>query len=297
MFNKYGGGSAPGRSAGNDAKADEFVGMGQALMRSQDARGALDFFDKALQINPRHELALMFKGTALGALGRVQEAETCFDRLLAQNPRSEAALFGKGMSVMQLHGRFEEALGYLEKSRALGYAGAAEAINVCKKMIAGKKNMSSNSQAADLIAKGRRIVLEDRWSEALACAEQALKLDPNSDAAWTVKGIALGGLGRAREAHAAYDKALAINNRNEDAWFNKGVEFREAGENERAIACYDKIIEFMPGYKMAWFNKGGALMVGLRRYREALVCYEEAQRLGVSHAAGAITQCRQLMGG
>lgn len=106
----------------------------------------------------------------------------------------------------------------------------------------------------------------------------------------------LGELGRPEEALVCYDHALEINPHLEQAWSNKGTVLDELGLSEEALACLDRALAINPRFELAWFNKGAALVNGFQRYREALMCFEEAQQLGNPQAAQVIAQLRQALG-
>jgi tetratricopeptide (TPR) repeat protein len=115
-------------------------------------------------------------------------------------------------------------------------------------------------------------------------------------AQWMNKGASLSNLGRSEEALACYDRALAINPQDAEAWSNKGNALGALGRSEEALACYDRALAINPQLAQAWSNKGVVLANDFQLYREALACFEEAQRLGLPQAAQAIALCRQMLG-
>jgi serine/threonine protein kinase len=64
--------------------------------------------------------------------------------------------------------------------------------------------------AEELLAQAILLNRNDKPQEALAKAEEALKLEPNNADAWAAKGFSLAKLDRENEAIAAYDRALEI---------------------------------------------------------------------------------------
>jgi superkiller protein 3 len=148
-----------------------------------------------------------------------------------------------------------------------------------------------------------------RWEEALACFEQALRINPhNEDALWN-QGDALVNLEH-------YDEALevseALTSRFPDrwqAWYNRawcceklelfdqvitaarqviqlcpdnedgyellGNALLKKEKYDEALQAYDKALGLCPTYWSVWASKGLCLL-NLERYEEALPCFETA---------------------
>lgn len=60
-----------------------------------------------------------------------------------------------------------------------------------------------------------------------------------------------------------------------DAYNNKGNFLYSLRRYEEAIACYDKALEIDANYAYPWYNKGNSL-AKLERYEEAIACYDNA---------------------
>lgn len=160
-----------------------------------------------------------------------------------------------------------------------------------------------------VIRNGKRALDAGRLDEALREANDALKLKPEYDAAWILRGTVqrrmadLGGalqsfaqalksnreseegwmglaavlhdLSRFREEVEAYDELLRLRPRLVEAWINKGAALHSQKDFAGAIACYDRVLAIRPEHAAAWNNKGAALL-RLRREGEALRCFDEA---------------------
>lgn len=70
---------------------------------------ALECYNLALQLDPAHFEALVYKGTTLTELQHYEEALECFEKVLKYAPELEEAVLGKGFALLGL-GRTEEAL-------------------------------------------------------------------------------------------------------------------------------------------------------------------------------------------
>ena len=132
---------------------------------------------------------------------------------------------------------------------------------------------------------GRALNYLTRLPEGLAACERALALDPALAIAWTGKGYALDGLKRPlQEQLDAYEHATALDPANAIAWSNKGVTLRALGRYAEALLAYDRALALAPNDAVAWTNKGNVLHE-LQRYAEALLAYDRATSLDPTSAA------------
>jgi tetratricopeptide (TPR) repeat protein len=69
---------------------------GDALYKQGRYQEAIEYYDRALAMDPNDVSALNNKGNALGDLGRYQEAIEYYDRALAIDPNDADALYNKG---------------------------------------------------------------------------------------------------------------------------------------------------------------------------------------------------------
>jgi tetratricopeptide (TPR) repeat protein len=81
-----------------------------------------------------------------------------------------------------------------------------------------------------------------------------------------------------------YDKAIvSYENYNAEAYNSKGNVLDELKKYKEAIVCYNKALEIDPGYDVAYYNKGNALY-NLYKHKEALVCYNKAIKIDLAEA-------------
>jgi len=111
----------------------------------------------------------------------------------------------------------------------------------------------------------RGVALYDQfdYTEAIDCFDEATKICPQYEEAWSMKGDAylIGRFGffsdnNPTEAIRCYDEALKINPRNETVWNNKGTAFNDLRQYDEAIKCYDQALNINPQYAEAWYGKG-----------------------------------------
>ena len=125
------------------------------------------------------------------------------------------------------------------------------------------------------ILRGHTLRRLGQDEEAMRSFAQALRQSPDSEEGWLGLAAVLHAMGRLAEEAEAYDKVLRIHPRLVQAWINKGAALHELKDYAGALACYDKVLALRPEHAAAWNNRGAALLrlgdgAGARR------CFEEA---------------------
>jgi len=214
---------------------------------------ALKHFDRVIRLDSDFFKAWHYKGvaldglgTALGEIGKYEEAIACYNKVLVINPRYEYAWFNKGNSLVNL-GRYEEAIAC--------YDNALQIEPKYKPAWINKGNVLRNL---------------GRYEKAIACYDKAIQIEPKDATAWNNKGIALRNLGRYDKAIACYDKALQIEPKDATTWNNKGNVLGDLVRYEEAIACYDKALQIEPKYELAQNNRN-LMLTFLGRFEDAQV--------------------------
>lgn len=88
---------------------------GQTLLDAHEPEKALECFDGALGLDPKHAEALVKKGGALEKLGKTEEAIACYDRAIEANSALTIAHLHKGGLFNRL-ARYDEALQCYEQA-------------------------------------------------------------------------------------------------------------------------------------------------------------------------------------
>jgi tetratricopeptide (TPR) repeat protein len=88
---------------------------GQSLLVANEPRKALECFDTALGLQPKHADALVKKGGALEKLGQLDEAIACYDRAIEMDGGMTIAYLHKGGLFNRLS-RYDEALHCYEQA-------------------------------------------------------------------------------------------------------------------------------------------------------------------------------------
>ena len=143
---------------------------------------------------------------------------------------------------------------------------------------------------------GRALLEADRYPEALAQCEEALRLKPDNPEAHFNLGFLLQQTGKPQEAISEYERALRLKPDHFEARFNLGVALEKEGRESEAIQHYEQALRSYPDYVEAHVNLGNALL-RMGKAQEAIEHYEQALRINPDYAEahsnlGAIYQRR-----
>lgn len=200
---------------------------------------AIDYYSKAIEINPLYEKAFINKGIILAKLMAFDEALYAFDMALEINSKSEICYFNIGVIYSKLE-RYEDALYYFQNALELGY---------------------------DYVYLNIAIVLEKLGSieEAFSIYDRAEEINKSLEVIYLNKASLLINIKRYKEAIEYLDKALFILNENN----SKGDTIVK---NKELIDKEYIELDIMPNdtiYDRIYFLKSEAL-IGLEQYDYAL---------------------------
>ena len=108
-------GAAPTTSDDRNECVANLLTEGQSLLAANEPQKALECFEVALGLHPRHAETLVKKGGALEKLGRLDEAITCYDQAIEADGAMTIAYLHKGGLFNRLS-RYDEALQCYERA-------------------------------------------------------------------------------------------------------------------------------------------------------------------------------------
>ena len=207
------------------AKGDEYYG-------NKEYEVALEFYNQAIELDPKSSQAFHNKSIALGELGRLKEALTAYDQAIRLDPKDSYALLMKGNALNNLS-RYEEAIQIYD-----------EALRIYP-----------NSFESYYFVFGKIYALDklDRYEEVIQAYDKILPIPENIKPEVVASADysyinALLKLGRYEEALRVYDKATWINPTNSQAFYNKGITLEKLGRYEEALQEYRNAYTLEPSY-------------------------------------------------
>jgi len=206
-------------------------------------------------------LAYTYLATFYQEQKRPADAEAVLREANAFNPESFRIMTALGILMID-NGRFDEAIGLLEKSLAI---------------------IDFDPETWNYL--GVAYWNKERYDQALEAYRRALSLDLNYPIVFNnrgslylsryLKGRQAKDLARALED---FRKAVELDPKYASAWNGLGVGLRQSGDIDGAIAAWKKAVEFKPDFGFALYNLGLGLL-GKGDKADALKCFTKYKEL------------------
>jgi tetratricopeptide (TPR) repeat protein/ADP-heptose:LPS heptosyltransferase len=233
------------------AAALEFA---RRLEESGNLPGAEQKYREALQLAPRHYVALNGLGVVARKMGRTDLAIRCFRRSLAMVDALPVQQLNLADALADA-GRFDEALAHYRRAIKL-----------------------DPMHVAACVQAGRMAQRLARHNEAIEHFQQALAIQPNDEAALIELGHGLLHNGRIEEAIAHGERAVELRPDSAALLIALGKTYCEDQRYADAEGCFRRAIARAPAVAAGHFLLGHAIE-SLGRREEAAVSYERAIEL------------------
>jgi predicted O-linked N-acetylglucosamine transferase (SPINDLY family) len=225
--------------------------IAKAFSEIGEEEKAVKYHVFSTKLNPTHPEGWLNFAKSLSNLNNLQDSLDCYDKALSLNPDYAEAWNNRGCVLTSL-GQNEEAL-----------VSFGEALKINPQL------------PATLTNRGNALFDLKKYEEALASYDKSIHIKSDFAEAWSSRGNALLELKQHEEALASYDKAINIKPDYAEAWSNRGIALLELKQYENSLVSYDKAIGFKPDYAEAWSNRGNVFLE-LRHYRDALASFDKA---------------------
>ncbi|SNR99921.1 conserved hypothetical protein [Methylobacillus rhizosphaerae] len=236
LFNLYNTGQLQAAESNAKALLKQYPGalvvynvLGVALEGQGKLEEAVQYYRKALVINPSISELHFNLGSVLSQLGRDDEAVASYQRAIQISPGLAVAHFNLA-TLLQKKSLLDEAVRHYRQAVVIE-PGFFEAYG----------------------AMGTAMQQQGHLDDAIACYRQALAISDHALGHFNL-ATALRDRGGLEQAIAHYRQAIVLQPNYADAHNNLGEVFRDQGHMEHAVACYQKALAMMPGHRAAAFN-------------------------------------------
>lgn len=279
--------------------------LAQLSRQTGNAPRAVEFFERAVAIDPTYPAALVWLGEMYLDESRPDEAARVFDQALDLEPGSAAALSGVGRAALAA-GDAERAVEYLERALDVGptawnlhysLATAYRTLGEIEKVEAHLQQRGGDPPQPDdplmdaydgLLRsarayenRGTQAMGEGRHDEAVAIFREGLAETPDDAGLHNWLGSALMMTGDARGAGEQFSEALRLDPELELAHLGLGVLLSASGRHSEAVDRFRRAVELQPNYIQGRLGLADALRA-MGRLEEALVQLERVVQLDPS---------------
>jgi tetratricopeptide (TPR) repeat protein len=269
-------------------KRDLYVqNIGFAFFQLGKYEEALEYYDKALEIDSEYVSGYNLKGVVLDRLKRYNEALTCYNRALELDQNYIHAWHNKGLTLAKLD-RKEQALesfdNALKIDNTYGFSWYSkgtvlEQLGRLPEALECFYNTERTGYWTILVGMNIERIESGLIPDKLKYYDRILEQDNNNLEALVDKGTTLYQLGRNDEALKCIERALEIDGNYVVALHNKGVILDTYLQNpDEALIYYDKVLEIKSDWALPWFNKG-SIYFKKNDYNKALTYYNRALEL------------------
>ncbi len=214
--------------------AEAYNNRGNAHARKGDPGRAIQDYDKALELKPDYAKAYYNRGLAYARKGDPGRAIQDYDKALELKPDYANAYYNRGIAYAR-KGDFDRAIQDYDEALELKLDFAEAYYN--------RGNVYASIGDPD---------------RAIQDYDKALELKPDYAEAYNNRGTAYDDKGDPDRAIQDYDKALKLKPDDAEAYNNRGTAYDSKGDLDRAIQDYDKALELKPDFAEAYYNRGNA---------------------------------------
>lgn len=252
------------------------VNLCETLNKLGNYQEALNACEKALQgdgkweqSSPAH--AYLQQSQALAGLRRFEEALASADRALSLKPNWAIAWNAKSVILWQGQ-KYPEALDASDRALEIApeyFQGWFNRGGILKAMQRDRDALLAYDRAlsSDLVLVPMASIVSvwvnrsavfwrlGQYQEALASANSAISIDPNSVSAWFNRGLSLESMKEYEEAIKSYQRALLLDPKQINIWVAQGMAFFHLKRDQEALNAFEEALKIDPNYLPAKQNR------------------------------------------
>lgn len=228
--------------------------IGVTFYQSGNCQKAVNFINRAIEVNPYNPDFHYNCANALKDLGQFDLAIVKYNKTISLNPNYVEAYYNRG-GVLKEMGKLDAALASCNKAIYL-------------------------NPHNPFFYLTRGIILRDlkQYDLAIFSYDKAIQLKPDYAEAYLNRGNVFFGFGKFETAIASYDKAIEIWSAYCEAYFSRAGAFAKLKQLDKAMEDYDKVIYLKPDWIDAHISRGNVL-TEYNNFELAVESYDKAIEL------------------
>ena len=213
--------------------AETYYYWGCAKHVLKNFEGAIDHYNKAIQLNPNYAKAYHNRGISKTFLNQHFSAITDFDKAIRIKPNYPSAYVNRGLAKKNAFG--DPSLAIPDFNKAI---------------------QMKSDYAVAYYNRGAAKVDLGKPALAIPDYDKAIQIKPNYAKAYSNRGFAKFSLGQNLDAISDFNKALQLKPNLAEAYSNRGVTKAALGQHLSAITDFDMAIRFKTDFADAYSNRG-----------------------------------------
>jgi predicted O-linked N-acetylglucosamine transferase (SPINDLY family) len=276
------------RPSPRPARLEKLLRDGQAFLTRGQASSARNRLREAAKLAPHDARARFLLGGALLACGEADQARIELEAADALAPGAPEILANLGLARQQSGAR-DEAIETFRRALALSPGEPGIRLNLANALIDARRAdealallapAQGPAACALLLARAQALLELERPEEALAAAEEAARLEPDSNDTITARFTAMGRAGRYLEAIALAETIVARGDPLGNALTSVAAYRARMGDQAAAVAAIERAIARAGGEAAAPVQN-----LRFRAFRALYLDPENAARNGALHRA------------
>jgi len=236
-----------------------YLNIGSMYLFTDKYEEAIKYYQKEIELNPKFAFAYNNIGIAYDKMGKYEEAIKYYQKAIEVNPEYAEACYNKGLTYNNI-GKYDEAIKSFRK-----------AIKLNPKYTEAYNNM------------GNAYIFIGKYEEAIQSYQKVIELNPNDASVYNNMGNAYNITGKYEEAVQSFYKAIELKPDEAEPYNNLGVICNDFEIYDEAIKLCRTAIEINPEFKQAYYNLGNAYLY-TGKYKEAIKSYQKAIDLNPEYA-------------
>jgi tetratricopeptide (TPR) repeat protein len=193
-----------------------YTNLGSVYQKAGQFDKALEYYDKALSLDPNDYLAYVNRGVIFNDVGRYDLAIESYGRAVATNPADYTAYYNRGLTYDKI-GRLNDAIEDFQKATKLQ-----------------AKDPWTHNNLGILYSKA------GRYDQSIAAFNNAIAIEPNNPVMFINRGLSFAFSGQYPRAIEDFSMAIHLDQKNVAAYFNRGDAYVKTGSIELAVSDFSK---------------------------------------------------------
>lgn len=240
---------------------------GDKMLVNAEFKNALNFYDKATEVDPNSAKANFGLAKAHDSLNFRDRADEYYQKAVSLDPNNKTyktayesfkqSLTVNDKAIEENEAKVDATISQTDSATAQSsvtpqQATASAESSIDDLMIKDKSN-AIQDKSKTLITEGDSLYKQTRFDEALTKYIEALKINANDP----VTAFKVGNLYKMQNdidnAINYYKKATSLNKNYADAWFNLGLSYATLNNYRLCRECFNKVISLNPNYANAYY--------------------------------------------